>query len=30
MTQTILPGERRDIHGDGSRLSVTVTGRGRC
>ena len=30
MTETILPGERRDIQGDGCRLSVTVVGEGRC
>ena len=28
MTQTILPGERRDIQGDDCRLSVTVAGEG--
>ena len=28
MTETILPGERRDIQGDGCRLSVTVVGEG--
>ena len=28
MTKTILPGERRDIQGDGCRLSVTVAGEG--